>query len=77
MIFEMIIVVSSNWAIMADFCRAKLVVCVVPWLTTQRAMDDEQIDHGSETPPPLVANPDGDNIDGTAAMGEIAYGHIH
>ena len=40
-------------------------------------MNDERIDHGLETPPPLVANPDGDKIDGTAAMGEIAYGHIH
>ena len=43
----------------------------------RRTMDNEQIDHGPETPPPLVANPDGDKIDGTAAMGGIAYGHIH
>ena len=50
---------------------------VVPRLTTQQAMDDEQIDHGLETPPTLVANPDGDKIDGTAAMSSIAYGHIH
>ena len=40
-------------------------------------MNDERIDHGLETPPPLAANPDGDKIDGTAAMGKIAYGYIH
>ena len=40
-------------------------------------MNNEQIDHGPETPPPLVANPDGNKIDDTAAMDEIAYGHIH
>ena len=43
----------------------------------RRAMDDEQINHGPETPAPLVANPNKDKIDGTAAMDKIAYGHIH
>ena len=40
-------------------------------------MDDEQIDHGQEIPPPVVAKHDGDKINGTAAMSRIAYGHIH
>ena len=43
----------------------------------QWTMNNEQIDYGPETPPPLVANPDGDKIDGAAAMGNIAYGPIH
>ena len=40
-------------------------------------MDNERIDYGPETPPPLVVNHDGDKIDDTAAIGGIAYGHMH
>ena len=40
-------------------------------------MNNEQIDHGPEIPSPLVVNPDGDKIDGTAVMGKTAYRHIH
>jgi len=39
-------------------------------------MDDGQIDHGPETPPPLVANHMGDEIDDPAAIGGMAYGRI-
>ena len=40
-------------------------------------MDDEQIDHGPETTPPLVANHDGGDIDNPDAMSGIAYGRIN
>ena len=42
----------------------------------RRATDDERIDHGRVTPPPLVANHDGGGIDNPDAMGGIAYGCI-
>ena len=39
-------------------------------------MDDEWIDHSQETPPPVVANHGGDDIDNPDAMGGMAYGRI-
>jgi len=47
----------------------KLCVLFRVW---QRAMDDGRIDHGPETPPPLVANHMGAEIDDPAAMGGMA-----
>ena len=39
-------------------------------------MDNEQINHGQETPSPIVANHGGDDIDNPDAMGRVAYGRI-
>ena len=39
-------------------------------------MDNERIDYGPETTPPLVANYDGGDIDNPDAMSGIAYGQI-
>ena len=36
-------------------------------------MDNEQINHGRETPPPLVANHDEGDIDNPDVVGGIAY----
>ena len=40
-------------------------------------MDYEQINHGSETTPPLLTNHDGGDLDNPDAMSRIAYGHIY
>ena len=39
-------------------------------------MDDERIDHGQETPPPVGTNHGGDDIDNLDAMGKMAYRRI-
>jgi len=39
-------------------------------------MDDERIDHGPETTPPLVANHGGGDIGNLDAMSGIVYGRI-
>ena len=59
--------ISWPWSI-----HALSIVCRV-W---RRTMDNEQIDHDQETPPPVVANHGGDDIDNPDTMGRMAYRRI-
>ena len=51
-------------------------MCCVLCRVQQRAVDDEQIDHGPETTPPLVENHGGGDIDNPDTMSGIVYGRI-